>query len=151
MCFCYQSSDERDSRAHPGAGLGRGGLAPLSVSCSSSSLLGPPSFLGCASHLHTFVSSQGGLQLIKAFSYNLPESCCSQPLPAAEREHCQARGEKKERKEKKKERGRKQKGGGKRQHVLQSKTKDEGWYKGIHCVCLCLVFYSPLEAGTVLC
>ncbi len=58
---------------------------------------------------------------------------------------------KKEWKEMKKERGRKQKGGGKRQHVLQSKTKAEGWYKGIHCVCLCLVFYSPLEAGTVLC
>lgn len=152
MCFCYQFSDERDSRAHPGAGLGRGGLTPLSVSCSSSSLLGPPSFLGCASHLHTFVSSRGGLQLIKAFSYNLPESCCSQPLPAAEREHCQAQEKKKERmKRKEKGEGKKAEGRGERQHVLQSKTKAEGWYKGIHCVCLCLVFDSPLEAGTVLC
>jgi len=60
-----------------------------------------PFFSGCASHLHTFVSSQGGLQLIKAFSYNLPKSCCFQPLPAAEREHCLAQGGKKKEKKRK--------------------------------------------------
>lgn len=152
MCFCYQFSDERDSRAHPGAGLGRGGDSLLSQSAAVRLLfLDHHPFSGCASHLHTFVSSQGGLQLIKAFSYNLPESCCFQPLPAAEREHCLAQGGKKKEKKRKRRGEESRREGVERQHVLQSKTKEEGWYKGIHCLCLCLVFSSPLEAGSVLC
>lgn len=146
MCFCYQFLDERDSRTHPAAAW-EGGLTSHR---SLSSFPGPPSFLGCASHLHTFVSSRGGLQLIKAFSYNLPESRCFQPLPAAERERCQAR--KKERKGKKKERVRKQKGGGEGNTYFGPKQKRRaGMKESSVCVCLCLVFYTPLEAGTILC
>jgi len=83
-------------------------------------------FSGCASHLHTFVSSQGGLQLIKAFSYNLPKSCCFQPLPAAEREHCLAQGgKKKEKKRKRRGEESRREGGGIERKATRSSVQNK--------------------------
>ncbi len=153
MCFCYQFSDERDSRAHPGAGLGREGDSLLSQSAAVRlPLLDHILFGLCISFAYICFPAEEAFSSLRRSLTISQNPAASSHYPAAEREHCYAQEKKKkEWKEKKKERGRKQKGGGKGNTFFSPKQKPRAGIKE-STVCVCaLFFYSPLEAGTVLC
>lgn len=114
MCFCYQFSDERDSRAHPGAGLGRGGthssLSQLQFVFSSwTTILFRVVHLIC---IHLFPAKEAFSSLRRSLTISQNPAASSHYLLRNENTAWRRGG--KERKEKKKERGRKQKGGGRK-------------------------------------
>lgn len=117
MCFCYQFSDERDSRARPGAGLGRegGGTTHSSLSQLQFVFSSWTTILFRVVHLiciHLFPAKEAFSSLRRSLTISQNPAASSHYLLRNENTAWRRGG--KERKEKKKERGRKQKGGGRK-------------------------------------
>lgn len=147
MCFCYQFLDERDSRTHPAAGFGRGDSLLTAVCLLS--LDHHPFWVVHLICIHLFPVEEAFSSLRRSLTISQNPAASSHYLL---RNESAARRGKKERKGKKKERVRKQKGGGEGNTYFGPKQKRRaGMKESSVCVCLCLVFYTPLEAGTILC
>ncbi len=141
MCFCYQFSDERDSRAHPGAGLGREGDSLLSQSAAVRLLVldHHPFWVVHLICIHLFPAEEAFSSLRRSLTISQNPAASSHYLLRNENTAMRRRKKKKEWKEKKKERGRKQKGGGKGNTFFSPKQKPRAGIKE-STVCVCALF-----------
>lgn len=141
MCFCYQFSDERDSRAHPGAGLGREGGSLLSQSAAVYLLFldHHPFWVVHLICIHLFPAEEAFSSLRRSLTISQNPAASSHYLLRNDNTARRRREKKKEWKEKKKERGRKQKGGGKGNTFFSPKQKPRAGIKE-STVCVCALF-----------
>ncbi len=140
-CAFVTSSQMRDSRAHPGAGLGREGDSLLSQSAAVRLLFldHHPFWVVHLICIHLFPAEEAFSSLRRSLTISQNPAASSHYLLRNENTAMRRRKKKKRMKRKEKGEGRKQKGGGKGNTFFSPKQKPRAGIKE-STVCVCALF-----------